>query len=296
MHITATVLTPGALPPIHKGYFLLKRQKNLSVRLVEMPGQSDWTVPDELILQNDLFQQEIQAFEEACSKGLAFDGPVWVPGQVFHDTKHVWIACARSRYGWSNAVGRCYAKGLFRENWQQQSTWPLHSMGVDTGVITHEGEVLVGRRSPRAGKWPAAWFVGFGEGIQPGDQGDMRQSAWRCLKEELGLLDIDEDSVGAALQLEALGVEARYLGLTGLAIADFRGAGLRYGSRSLCALKNQAHDGWESEGLQALTLPALRIFLSHQAVVPSTELFLDLLEDVLGRPPGLRSVPTASYP
>lgn len=280
------------LPCVHNVH-LWRKYPGLQLELRSLAAQSTAELPlgaDAVpahIAQHPEFQARRRAFEARCEQGTAFNGAVWVGHDITMVPGGAILRCRPGWYGDVLAAGQCYERGLLRSNWRAQPPWPFASVGVNTSVITHEGLVLVGQRSPTMGKWPGAWFVEFGEGLGPGDEGSMQVCALRCLQEELGLRRNALEQVSAMVQLWAFGVEHGYLGWAGFAVADFRGAGERFSAQALLSQQHRAHDSWEASNLQALPLSSLPEFLAGKPLVASTGLSLSLLHEAMSRRPAV---------
>lgn len=276
--------TPLVTPPTTPPALRASTEANLNAGLP--PGLSTRAsdVPAH-IAEHPAFQARRRAFESRCEQGQAFNGAVWVGHDITETPGGAVLRCAPAWYGDVISASQCYESGLLRTNWEANTNWPFASVGVNTSVITHEGLVLVGQRSPTMGKWPGAWFVEFGEGIGPGDEGDMQACALRCLQEELGVARAALERVSASVQIWAFGVEHGYLGWVALAVADFRGAGELFSARALLSRHHKAHDSWEASNLQALPLSELTAFLAEKPLVASTGLSLSLLHEALSRSP-----------
>lgn len=259
---------------------LLHSVQGLAVELVELPGTL--AVPAALQTQ-PAFAQAVEQFGQLCERGVAFDGDIWVPERLDVVDRRVTLFCRRTKYSVGRGINAVNMLGHPTAGLLDLQDRLTGCLGVDTAVITNDGQVLIACRPAGAGKWPGYWFIGFGEGIGPGDAGPMANASLRCLKEELAL-HLAGTPAAQHVQVRVLAREETHTSWTGYAVADLRGMGVEYDAAVLVEGAQHAHDGWEAQALTAVPGDRLTEFLADKAVVPATRVLLAVVRQLLAAP------------
>lgn len=260
---------------------LLHDKQGLSIQLVESAGPL--VVPAALSAHPD-FGQAVAHFGALCQQGVAFDGDIWVPERLDVVDRNVTLFCKRTKYSVGRGINAVNALGHSTAGLLDLQDRLTGCLGVDTAVLSNDGQVLMGCRAARAGKWPGHWFIGFGEGIGPGDEGPMANAALRCLSEELGL-GLAGTPAAARVRVHVLAREETHTSWTGYAVADLRGLGSTYDAHALIESARHAHDGWEAQGLTGVPAQQLGVFFADKPFVPATGVLLAIVQQLTDTQP-----------
>jgi hypothetical protein len=233
-----------------------------------------------------------QAYQEAVldwQRKLSFDSDRARPGRIIVAGADVYIVGGPFRYSETRALEDCvlaHRAGSFGAAPLDERA-VVTSASVVVSVLTHEGFLLLPRRSDTLVTMNGMWAAGLGEGLEPVDfiSGRPHEAVLRALSEELA---IEKDMVPhAAVQPLALLQNADTLSTMIFCVVDLTNAGERFFAQRVISRAAGAADAWEHSEFRAI-VPALSTFdalLADSAygACPGARTCLSILESYRNR-------------
>lgn len=229
------------------------------------------------------YRRGLRKVLDRVEAGAAFDGPTQPPVRIdIHDGEFL-LHCQQTKYSYA-----CAISAVALERFEAGDVPPLFPLsnapaaasGIDTVVVTADGQLLLSQRAATVGKWPSCWAVAFGEGIEAQDLGkpDFFSASCRCLREELAL-DVPLTAANRGRwRAVALVRESNSYTWNTYSVLDLRGLPLgAYGAHVILERAHAACDAWEASSLVALSPSEADNFLKFKATTPGSCILLELL-------------------